>query len=101
MVAMGTLGQLMLEERVAEARRVADFFARVGLPVNLSQLSLSSSDSAALETVVEGTLSFPYIGNMQVDVTADSVRSALRAVDELGEEVSRVAGDAAYRILRA
>ena len=33
MVAMGTLTQLMMESRPDEAKRVAEFFASVGLPL--------------------------------------------------------------------
>ena len=74
MVAMGTLAQLMMESRPDEAARVAEFFATVGLPVHLGQLSLDADDKAALDVVVEGTLAFPFIGNMPQPVTAELVR---------------------------
>lgn len=99
MVAIGTLGQLMLEGREDEARRVGDFFADVGLPVHLAQLSLDAKDAAAIDTVVEDTLTFPFIGNMPVEISDTSVRAALLAVDELGRDVSGSRGDAAYREL--
>ncbi len=44
MVAMGTLAQLMMESRPDEAARVAEFFATVGLPIHLGQLSLDAGD---------------------------------------------------------
>lgn len=100
LVAMGTLAQLMLESRPDEATRVAEFFARVGLPVHLGQLLLDGSDMAALETVVEGTLAFPFIGNMPEPVTADGVRSALLDAHALGLSVCGRVGDASYRQLR-
>ena len=58
MVAMGVQAQLMMEKDVFEADRVAKFFARVGLPVCLSQVSLSRFDNAALNSVVESALGY-------------------------------------------
>jgi glycerol dehydrogenase len=99
MVAMGTLAHLMMESRPDEAARVADFFADVGLPVHLGQLSLDAADTAALDTIVAGSLGFPFIYNMPPPVTADRVRSAVLEADELGRSVARKAGDAAYERL--
>ena len=101
MVAMGTLAQLIMESRPDEATRVAELFATVGLPVHLGQLSLDASDTAALELVVEGTLAFPFIGNMPGPVTADTVRSALLESHALGLLVSGRLGDTAYRRLHS
>ena len=100
LVAMGTLAQLLMESRPDEATRVAEFFVEVGLPVHLGQLLLDESDSAALEIVVDGTLAFPYIGNMPGPIAADVVRSALREAHSLGRSVSGRLGDAAYRRLQ-
>lgn len=99
MVAMGTLAQLMMEARPGEAARVAGFFAAVGLPIHLGQLSLDASDSRALDVVVEGTLAFPAIGNMPQPVTASLVRSAIVSARALGLSVAGKIGDAAYRRL--
>lgn len=99
MVAMGTLGQLMLERREDEARRVASFFAEVGLPVHLAQLSVDAKNAKAIETIVEGALTFPFIGNMPVEVSDTSLRAALLAADELGRRTSESRGDAAYQAL--
>jgi len=99
MVAMGTLAQLMMESRPEEAARVAEFFATVGLPIHLGQLSLDAGDSRALDTVVEGTLTFPFIGNMPQPVTAKRVRSAVLDAHRLGVSVDEKLGDAAYRRL--
>jgi len=101
MVAMGTLAQLMLESRPDEATRVAGFFAAVGLPIHMGQLSLDPGDAGALDTIVEGTLAFPFIGNMPQPVTAKLVRSALHDAHELGLSVAREIGDTAYRRLRS
>jgi glycerol dehydrogenase len=99
MVAMGTLAHLMLEARAAEAGRVAEFFATVGLPVHLGQLSLDAGDAAALDVISAGTLAFPFIGNMAQPVTAELVRAAVLDADRLGRSVAERIGDAAYRRL--
>ncbi|MEB2286445.1 MAG: glycerol dehydrogenase [Polyangiaceae bacterium UTPRO1] len=99
MVAMGTLAQLLLESRPEEARRVARFFATVGLPVHLGQLGIDAGDSDALATVSEGAAFFPFIGNMPRAVDAAALRAALLAADELGRSVGAEVGDDAYRRL--
>jgi glycerol dehydrogenase len=101
MVAMGVLAQLMMESYPDEAARVAGFFATVGLPIHLGQLSLDAGDGSALDTIVEGTLAFPFIGNMPQPVTATLVRSALLDAHELGLSVAREKGDVAYGRLRS
>ena len=99
MVAMGTLAQLMMEARPDEARRVAEFFAAVGLPVHLGQLSLDAGDMRGLDVVCGGALQFPFIGNMPMRVTVESVRSAILDADRLGRAALEKLGDAAYRRL--
>jgi glycerol dehydrogenase len=97
---MGTLAQLMMESRPDEAARVAEFFATVGLPVHLGQLSLDAGDKSALEVVSEGTLGFPFTGNMPMLVTAELVRSAILDAHRLGLTVVEKTGDAAYKRLQ-
>jgi hypothetical protein len=67
----------------------------------MGQLSLDPGDAGALDTIVEGTLAFPFIGNMPQPVTAKLVRSALHDAHELGLSVAREIGDTAYRRLRS
>ena len=100
MVAMGTLAQLMMESRPDEATRVAEFFATVGLPIHLGQLSVDVGDSSALEAIIEGTLAFPFIGNMPQPVTAKRVRSAVLDAHRLGLSVAQKIGDASYMRLQ-
>ena len=100
MVAMGTLAQLVMESRPDEAARVAEFFATVGLPVHLGQLSLDVGDAHALDVVSEGTTTFPFIGNMPMRVTAEKVRSAILDAHRLGMATVEKVGDAAYRRLQ-
>jgi glycerol dehydrogenase len=99
MVAMGLLGQLMMEKRPDEAVRVGEFFASVGLPVHLGQISLAPGDANAMASIVQETLAFPFIGNMPMKVDADTVRRAVTEAHELGLRVTENTGDAAYRRL--
>jgi glycerol dehydrogenase len=101
MVAMGTLAQLMLESRVDEARRVARFFTQVGLPVHLGQLSIDAGDASAVDTIVEGAMAFPFIGNMPMPIDATILRKGLLGAHDLGLAVGEQAGDASYRRLHA
>ena len=101
MVAMGTLAQLMLESRPDEARRVAAFFIQVGLPVQLSQLSIDASRRGDLDKVVEAVLAYPFIGNMPMPLDAGALRTGLLAADALGRTATTQHGDVAYRRLHA
>jgi glycerol dehydrogenase len=100
LVAMGTLTQLMMESRPDEATRVAEYFAKVGLPIHLGQLSLADNDRSALDAIAEGTLGFPFIGNMPIPVSAETVRSAVLDAHVLGLAVADKIGDEAYRRLQ-
>lgn len=101
MVAMGTLVQLAMESRPDEARRVAEFFANVGLPVHLGQLSIDSRHAASLDVVVEGALGFPFLANMPMAIDAAMLRESLLHAHELGTSVAGRLGDASYRRLHA
>jgi len=96
MVAIGLLTQLMLEDKAEEARRVAAFFARVGLPAHLGQVSLPADDEPAVNRVVEVALTIPIIANEPFEITQHGLRTALRAADALGIQVTRTDGDEAY-----
>ena len=101
MVAMGVVAQLVMESKPDEATRVARFFAAVGLPVHLGQISLGPADTAHLDTVAGIAAEFPPIHNMPVSVTADVVKSAILDAHELGTSIADSQGDAAYRRLQA
>ncbi len=101
MVAMGTLTQLVLEDNLDEARKVAHFSATVGLPVHLGQLGLAPEQSADLQSIVTATVDYPHLANMPFEVTAAAMHRALLDAHRLGEGVTRTAGDAAYRKLHA
>ncbi len=98
MVAMGTLAQLMMESP-AEARRVAEFFAAVGLPIHLGQISLNANSKVEIDTVVEAAMASPIVHNMPIEVTPDLIRSSMLDADKLGLAVAAEKGDSAYRAL--
>jgi len=100
MVAMGTLIQLTLEGSV-DAEKVARFFANIGLPIHMTQLSLSPNDSAAIDTIIEATLRNRNTHHMPMPVTHDSMREAMLDANKLGMAVTANVGDAAYRRLHA
>jgi glycerol dehydrogenase len=101
MVAMGLVAQLVMESKSGEAKQAATFFARVGLPIHLGQLSLGPEDSKHLDTVVESTISSPMVHNMPFPVTAELLRSAILDAHELGVSIAGIEGDEAYRRLHA
>ena len=103
-VAFGTLVQLLLEvhaaadadEReatLAEAKQVAAFFVRVGLPVTLGELGIAV-EGAELQAAVRGiaaraTQPDETIHNMPFPVDVASVSAAIQAADALGRAVVR------------
>jgi glycerol dehydrogenase len=101
MVAIGLLTQLVLEKRLDEARRAANFFASVGLPIHLGQISLSPQDRFQLQTVMEKAMQLPFVGNEPFEVTRDSLLAAAVEANELGLELAHSAGDVAYHALHA
>ena len=99
MVAMGTLAQLVMEKS-ADTERVARFFARVGLPVHLGQLSLSVERVGELDPVIDAAVSRPIAHNMPMTVNEDSVRQAILDAHKLGVAISKDVGDEAYKRLQ-
>jgi glycerol dehydrogenase len=101
MVAMGLVAQLVMESKSEDARKAATFFARVGLPIHLGQISLGPEDSKHLDTVVESAIGSPLVHNMPFPVTAEVLRSAILDAHELGVSIAGSEGDEAYRRLQA
>lgn len=99
MVAMGLLSHLMLEGDLDEAKRVARFMAKLGLPVHLGHLALDpDKDFEVLhEAMAAGMVTSPFVHNEPFEVTADKILTALLQAHKLGLEVTVSIGDAAYR----
>ena len=100
MVAMGTLAHLMMEKN-EDARKAAEFFTSVGLPVHLGQLSLTTGSKEDIDTVAEAAMATGIIHNMPMTVTTELVRSSILEAHELGEAVAKDFGDEAYRRLQS
>ncbi len=100
MVAMGLLAHLCLEGEINEARRIAGFFAEVGLPVHLGHLSLSPDQhDAELDRIVAEALKVFFVHYESFEVTAQRLKQALLRAHEIGTRVSMERGDAPYRRL--
>jgi glycerol dehydrogenase len=100
MVAMGTMAQLAMEQS-DDAERVARFFARVGLPIHLEQLSLSLQHRGELDTLIEATLERQIAHHMPMPVTHDTLRQAILDAHDFGLAMTSDVGDEAYRRLQA
>jgi glycerol dehydrogenase len=98
MVAMGTVIQLALE-RSDDAEKVARFFAHIGLPIHMAQLSLSLDDEESVNIIIESALKNKNAHHMPTAVTAHSLRDAMLGANALGEKVANEIGDDAYRRL--
>ena len=99
MVAIGLLTQLVLEKNVDEARKVAGFFANVGLPVHLGQISLSLDNEAQIRGVMEAAMMLPFVANEPFAASTESLITAAAQAHELGLDVSQSTGDVPYRAL--
>ena len=104
-VAFGTLVQLLLEAHaasdaavreatLAEARHVAAFFVRVGLPVTLDALGVGADGAESLAAAVRriaarATEPGETIHNMPFPVDVDSVAAAIEAADAVGRAAAR------------
>jgi glycerol dehydrogenase len=99
MVAIGLLTQLMLETQPDEARKVAQFFAGVGLPIHFEQLSLAPDDKPLLRQVMESSIAAAIMANEPFEVTTQALLAAAAQVNDLGRDVERSDGCAAYNKL--
>ncbi len=96
MVAIGLLTQLNLEGREDEGKKVAEFFAKIGLPVHLEQVSLSPTNDTELDDVMEAAMTLPILRNEPFEVTKKSLLSAVFQAHEMGLEIERSFGKTAY-----
>jgi len=99
MVAMGLLTQLNLERREDEGKKVGEFFAKVGLPVHLGQISLSRANTAELSDVMEAAMTLQILRNEPFEVTKESLVTAALQAHEMGLAIEQSVGNAAYSAL--
>ena len=99
MVAIGLLTQLNLEGRENEGKKVAEFFAKVGLPIHLGQISLSPENDTEVSEVMGAAMTLPILRNEPFEVTKESLVTAALQAHEMGLEIERSVGNAAYHDL--
>jgi glycerol dehydrogenase len=101
MVAAGLMTHLALEERYAEAERLAEFCCSVGLPAHLGHVSLEPSQKDDLAAVMAGAAEMWFLAYEPFPITSEIMIAAAIRADEIGKETVRRVGDEAYRQLHA
>lgn len=100
LVGMGLVAHLILEDNPKEARRAAEFLARVGLPVHLGQLALNEkADAALIGDAMRASVDSGLAASEPFAVTARKLGEAFAAANRLGLQVAADLGDEAYRML--
>jgi glycerol dehydrogenase len=95
LVAIGLVAHLVLENQTDEARRVARFFAGIGLPVTLEQIQLNSTrDSGILMEAMAAAVKEPFAHNEPFEVTPEKLYTALLEADRIGNEIIGKVGSA-------
>jgi glycerol dehydrogenase len=102
LVGIGLLAQLLLEGSPDEARRIAEFLVKVGLPAHAGQLSLDmDADAAQIKAAMEGAKACGLADAEPFDVTPDLLYNAFCEANQLGLDIAQKAGDSAFRALHA
>jgi glycerol dehydrogenase len=100
MVAIGLMTHLVLEGKEDEARKVGTFFAEVGLPVHLAQMSLDPArDVETLRKICKAAVELPFIHNEPFDVTEGTLLNAMLKADGFGLGIADSVGDRSYLAL--
>jgi glycerol dehydrogenase len=100
MIAMGVLIHQCLEGDVDEAKRVAEFFAKVGLPVHLGQLSLDlEKNEKEIDFIINQAMNVPILQNEPFKITPQKLKDAMMEAHQTGLAVSREIGHEAYSLL--
>lgn len=100
LVGFGLMAQLVLENNPEEAKRVAEFCAHIGLPINLDQLSVDvDRDRPMLTKAMEEAIASTLPDSEPFTVTAKALFEALLGANQLGLTVAGLFGDVAYKKL--
>ena len=67
--------------------------------MHLGQLALAPTDESSIAAVVEAAAAFPFMGNMPVAVTPETLHDAILSADALGRVVFEQLGDLPYKRL--
>ncbi len=99
MVSFGLIAHLLLEDKPEEAKKAATFFAKVGLPVHLSQLSLDNPSMEDRKKHARATLAIKIMKNEPFDVNEKMVVDIVREADEFGRGISEEFGEEPYNLI--
>jgi glycerol dehydrogenase len=98
LVGIGLISQLILENDPKEARRVARFLAKVGLPVSLDHLRLDfHKDSQIIMGAMTSALKEPFANNEPFDLSPEKLSMAFGKADLLGKAIVADIGDEPFR----
>lgn len=102
MVAIGLLTMLTMEDmkglpgRKEEYNKVADFFAKVGLPVCLKHAFFDSSDKESIDTFTREALKQWFCHNEPFPVTKELILESFWEADKRGQAIVKEFGDLPY-----
>ena len=89
---------MCLEKNYEEAKRVAEFFVKVGLPVHFGHLSLApEKHTEEIDTILDETMKIFFIHHEPFEVTREKVHSAILKAHQVGLETVNKLGDKPYR----
>lgn len=86
LVAIGTMVQLIMEERMDEADQAARFFKKVGLPLHLAQLGFDPlKQSPELDNIIEHSLNVFFLRYEPFEITHASLKAAILEANDFGK----------------
>ncbi|MFV0436386.1 MAG: glycerol dehydrogenase [Desulfopila sp.] len=102
LVGIGLLTQLIVEDNMSEALRVAEFLTAVGLPVNAGQLSLTiETDAEQLNAAFEEAVASGLTEAEAWPVTPEMLFEAFVKADRLGRALAEKTGCEPYHLLHS
>ena len=87
---------MVFEDDGDEAEKAAEFFAKVGLPVNLKQLSVERSDKNSLERIMTAALNASTMRNEPMELKRSDLIDAALVVDKIGTQILDNYSDMGY-----
>lgn len=90
LVAIGTMTQLIMEERMDEAEQTARFFKDVGLPLHLTQLGFDPLQrESELNNIVQHSLNVFFIRYEPFKISHNFLKAAIIKANEFGKNMER------------
>jgi len=97
MVSMGLLVMLCLEDKLDDAKQVAIWSSKVGLPINFNQLKLPEfPDDPLMSIFTETALKQWFTHNEPFPVTAEKIINAMKQAHLLGLQIEKEVGRTAF-----